>query len=50
MYIKVSIDSERVSSSDVIRRVMDRVPVRDISIEEEQIEDIVKQIYSGKMR
>ncbi len=37
----------QVSSRDIIRRIVNEVPVRDIFIEEQPIEEIIKTIYSG---
>ncbi len=37
----------QVSSGDIIRRIVNEIPVRDIFIEEQPIEEIVKTIYGG---
>lgn len=37
---------ETLSSSEIIRKIVNEVPVRDIYIEEQPIEDIVKTIYN----
>jgi ABC-2 type transport system ATP-binding protein len=37
----------RISTSDLIRRILAAVEVRDLVIEDESIEEIVKRIYSG---
>ncbi len=43
-------DREQHSSAEVIRQIVNRLEVRDIFIEEEPIEDIVKRIYlSGEV-
>jgi viologen exporter family transport system ATP-binding protein len=43
-------DRERHSSAEVIRNLVNRLEVRDIFVEEEPIEDIVKRIYlSGEV-
>lgn len=47
LFFKVRIHRDGLSSSDLIREVLDVFPVQDISIEEQQIEDIVKQLYGG---
>jgi ABC-type uncharacterized transport system ATPase subunit len=38
-------DPDEHSSAEVIRRIVNGIEVRDIFIEEEPIEDIVKRIY-----
>ncbi len=43
---RVRYNREVVSSTDVIRRIVNEVPVRDIYIEEEPIEEIIKTIYN----
>ena len=45
---RFSFDREEHTSGDVIRRVLDAAEIRDIFIEEESIEDIVKRIYTGR--
>ena len=43
-------DRNQHSSAEVIREIVNRLEVRDIFIEEEPIEDIVKRIYlSGEV-
>ncbi|MCB1019410.1 MAG: ATP-binding cassette domain-containing protein [Acidobacteria bacterium] len=42
-----SFDREEHSSGEVIRRIVAQLDVRDIVIEEESIEDIVRRIYTG---
>jgi ABC-type uncharacterized transport system ATPase subunit len=39
-----------VSTSDLIRRILDAVEVRDLLIEDEPIEEIIKRIYAGEAR
>jgi ABC-2 type transport system ATP-binding protein len=39
-------DRERISSADIIRRIVNEVPIRDIYIEAQPIEEIIKTIYS----
>ena len=41
-------DREQRSNAEVIREVLNRVDVRDIAIEEQSIEDVVKRIYAGE--
>jgi ABC-2 type transport system ATP-binding protein len=43
---RVRYDRSVVSSTDIVRRIVNEVPVRDIFIEEEPIEEIIKTIYS----
>ncbi len=43
---RIRYDREQISSADIIRRIVNEVPVRDIYIEAEPIEDIIKTIYS----
>jgi len=43
---RIRYDRERVSSADIIRRIVNEVPIRDIYVEEEPIEDVIKTIYS----
>ena len=40
---------EESSAANVIRAVVNTVEVRDIVIEEQSIEDVVKRIYTGKV-
>ena len=44
---RLSFDREDFTSGDVIRHVVSAVEIRDIFIEPESIEDIVKRIYTG---
>ena len=44
---RFSFDREDLTSGDVIRRVVSTAEIRDIFIEEESIEEIVKRIYTG---
>ena len=44
---RFSFDREDFTSGDVIRRVVSKAEIRDIFIEEESIEEIVKRIYTG---
>lgn len=43
---KIRYNREQVSSAEIIRKIIDEVPVRDIYIEAEPIEEIVKTIYN----
>ena len=38
----------KVATSDLIRQILDTVEVRDLLIEDEPIEEIVKRIYAGE--
>lgn len=44
---RLSFDREDFTSGDVIRRLVSKAEIRDIFIEEESIEEIVKRIYTG---
>jgi len=37
-----------VSTADLIRQILNAVEVRDLLIEDESIEEIVKRIYAGE--
>lgn len=43
---RIRYDREQASSADIIRGIIHEVPVRDIFVEAEPIEDIIKTIYS----
>ncbi len=43
---RIRYNREQMSSAEVIRRIINEVPVRDIYIEEEPIEEIIMSIYS----
>jgi ABC-2 type transport system ATP-binding protein len=43
---RVRFDRERVSSAEIIRKIVNEVPIHDIYIEAEPIEDIIKSIYN----
>ena len=45
--LQASFDREDYSTGEVIRSVVAKIDVRDIVIEEESIEDIVRRIYTG---
>lgn len=44
---KLSFDAEQVTAASVLAWVSDRVEVRDLSIEEPDIEDVVRRIYQA---
>jgi len=46
---RLAFDREERSSADVIRQVINAVEVLDIAIEEQSIEEVVKQIYTGNL-
>jgi len=43
---RIRYNREQVSSADIIRKIINEVPIRDIYVEAEPIEDIIKTIYS----
>jgi len=45
---RIVFDRSEVSTADLIRQVLDTVEVRDLLIEDEPIEEIVKRIYAGE--
>jgi ABC-2 type transport system ATP-binding protein len=45
---RVRFDRTRVDTGDLVRQVLGRVDVRDLVIEDESIEDVVKRIYAGE--
>jgi ABC-2 type transport system ATP-binding protein len=47
---RIRFDRVSVSTSDLIRRILAAVEVRDLLIEDEPIEEIVKRIYAGEAR
>jgi len=47
---QIRYNRERISSAEVIRRIINEVPVRDIYIEEQPIEEIIKTIYNQGLR
>jgi ABC-2 type transport system ATP-binding protein len=50
MTYRIRFDRVNVSTSDLIRRILDAVEVRDLLIEDEPIEEIIKRIYAGEAR
>jgi len=47
--VRLSFPRETISAADVIRRALNAVEVQDIGIEEQSIDDVVKQIYTGNL-
>jgi ABC-2 type transport system ATP-binding protein len=45
---RIRFDPAQVSTSDLIRQILSTVEVRDLLIEDEPIEEIVKRIYAGE--
>ncbi|MGA2511849.1 MAG: ATP-binding cassette domain-containing protein [Candidatus Acidiferrales bacterium] len=45
---RIRFDRAKVSTADLIRRILAAVEVRDLLIEDEPIEEIVKRIYAGE--
>src|SRR5580658_3627724 len=45
---RIRFDRVKVSTSDLIRKILDAVEVRDLLIEDEPIEEIIKRIYAGE--
>src|SRR5690242_19752681 len=45
---RISFDRTRVATADLIRQILAAVEVRDLLIEDESIEEIVKRIYAGQ--
>jgi ABC-2 type transport system ATP-binding protein len=43
---RIRYNRDQVSSAEVIRKIVNEVPVRDIYIEEQPIEEVIKTIYS----
>ncbi|HYL09545.1 MAG TPA: ATP-binding cassette domain-containing protein [Candidatus Acidoferrales bacterium] len=48
MTCRIRFDRTRLSTSDLIRQILAAVEVRDLLIEDEPIEEIVKRIYAGE--
>ncbi len=44
---RIRFDPSRISTSDLIRQILSSVDVRDLLIEDEPIEEIIKRIYAG---
>ena len=47
---RIRFDRVNVSTSHLIRQILDTVEVRDLLIEDEPIEEIIKRIYAGEAR
>ncbi len=47
--INLAFDRHAVSAAELIRRLSDTAPIRDISIEEAAIEEIIRQLYAGRI-
>ncbi|HEV2489797.1 MAG TPA: ATP-binding cassette domain-containing protein [Candidatus Acidoferrales bacterium] len=45
---RIRFDRVKVSTADLIRQILDAVEVRDLLIEDEPIEEVVKRIYAGE--
>jgi ABC-type uncharacterized transport system ATPase subunit len=45
---RIRFDRTQVETADLIRQVLAAVEVRDLLIEDEPIEEIVKRIYAGE--
>lgn len=45
---RVRFDRTRVSTSELIRKILDAGDIRDLLIEDEPIEEIIKRIYAGE--
>ena len=43
---RIRYNRDQVSSAEVIRKIVNEVPVRDIYIEAQPIEEVIKTIYS----
>ncbi len=43
---RIRFDRDEVSSADIIRRIVNEVPVRDLYVEPQPVEEIIKNIYS----
>jgi ABC-2 type transport system ATP-binding protein len=47
--VRISFPRDTISATDVIRRALNAAEVQDIAIEEQSIDDVVKQIYTGSL-
>jgi ABC-2 type transport system ATP-binding protein len=45
---RVRFDRTKVATADLIRKILAAVEVRDLLIEDEPIEEVVKRIYAGE--
>lgn len=48
MTFRIRFDRTRVATADLIRQILSSVEVRDLLIEDEPIEEIIKRIYAGE--
>jgi ABC-2 type transport system ATP-binding protein len=48
MTYRIGFDPTRVATADLIRQILAAIEVRDLLIEDESIEEIVKRIYAGQ--
>ncbi len=48
MTYRIRFDRTQISTSDLIRQILSTVEVRDLLIEDEPIEEIIKRIYAGE--
>ena len=46
---RIRFDRTRVSTADLVRQILGAVEVRDLLIEDEPIEEVVKRIYAGEV-
>jgi ABC-type uncharacterized transport system ATPase subunit len=47
MTFRIRFDRSRFPTADLIRQILSSVEVRDLLIEDEPIEEVVKRIYAG---
>ena len=45
---RIVFDRTKIATTDLLRRILAQVEVRDLLIEDEPIEEIVKRIYAGE--
>ena len=45
---RIRFDRTKIATADLIRRILTLVEVRDLLIEDEPIEEIIKRIYAGE--
>ena len=45
---RIRFDRVKIATADLIRRILAAVEVRDLLIEDEPIEEIIKRIYAGE--
>jgi viologen exporter family transport system ATP-binding protein len=48
MTFRIRFDRSRIATADLIRQILSSVEVRDLLIEDEPIEEIIKRIYAGE--